>query len=536
VRIIVWFLILSSISTWAHSSKKSEFEQQLKRAKDYFSEGKYRATKQALDALDETLKESGGNKNLIGLISYWSGITANRLQDYPQAIKAFEQALAVDYRPIDIYYEYGQALFAADKLIAARSAFRESVKRGYKKGVSLYYIGFITQSLKDYKKAITFYRAIHKLPLEEQEDTLQAAELQIADIFLEQAERHPDVFKAVDKYVIPQYRKAQAINPETRLAKDIEKKILDLQQKYELILFRMRNGRPTNIPPYFLKLSQDITYDDNPVFAALETTNSSAKQGSLVSKTEAFGRYSFYIKDIISISPELRMNYSRHMNREPEIFRNDNYVIIPSLRTSYEHMLANKPASFLVDYDYVYTQRDINARESLEFNSRVQTYSIGERIVGLFGNSETTFRARFRTFDSFSEQADSKTTGLVMEHVKISNSGKVIIYTLSYDQTKVMNKEFDTNTLFLRADVIFKQWNFLSITPQLGFGLTLIDPINNQKRGLETTINPSLRLSKPMGKRYRMSFHADYMQNDSKDKQNFAYQKTFYGLELEYLF
>ena len=517
-------------------TKDSQFNQELKRARDFFKEGKYRATQESLSSLEASLKSQGANKNLIGLVAYWSALTANRQQDYQQALKYFEQALSVDYRPLDIYYEYGQALFAADKMVEARGAFRESLKRGYKRAVSLYYIGFISQSLKDYKRAVTFYRAIQKLPVEDQEDTTQAAEMQIGDIYLEQAEKHPDIFKAIEAYVIPQYKKALEYNPDSSLAKDIRTKIIELQQKYELLLFRMRNGRPTNIPPYFLKLSQDITYDDNPVFAALETTNSSAKQGSLVSRTETFGRYSFYYKDIFSVSPELRANYSRHFNREPQIIRNDNWVMAPALRTSFEHTFKKKPASFLLDYDYVYTQRDTQGTGTLVFNSRVQTLSFGERIVGLIGNGETTFRMRLRTFNSFSASADSKTQGISVEHVQPSTTGKVWIFNFGYDRSSVNDNVFDANTLFLRSDVILKQWQFLNITPQFGLGLTLTDPVNNPNRGLETLLNPSLRLSRPFAKRYRMSFHADYMNNKSKDTRNFAFQKTFYGFEVEYLF
>lgn len=532
---ILLFTISVSETLWAQS-KNNEFNQELKRARDFFKEGKYRATQESLSTLEESLRSQGANRNLIGLVAYWSALTANRQQDYQQALKYFEQALSVDYRPLDIYYEYGQALFAADKMVEARGAFRQSVKRGYKRAVSLYYIGFISQSLKDNKRAVTFYRAIQKLPEAEQEDTIQAAEMQIGDIFLEQAEKHPDVFKAVEVYVIPQYKKALELNPESSLAKDIRLKIVELQQKYELLLFRMRNGRPTNIPPYLLKISQDVTYDDNPVFAALETTNSSAKQGSLVSKTETFGRYSFYYKDIFSVSPELRANYSRHFNREPEIIRNDNWVLAPSIRTSYEHTWKKKPASFLVDYDYVYTQRDTQGTGTLVFNSRVQTLSFGERIVGLVGNGETTFRLRLRTFDSFSESADSKTQGISVEHVQPSKSGKVWIFNFGYDRSSVNDEVFNANTMFLRTDVILKQWQFLNITPQFGLGLTLTDPVNNADRGMETLINPSMRLSRPFAKRYRMSFHADYMNNKSKDTRNFAFQKTFYGVEIEYLF
>ncbi|MFP5458327.1 MAG: tetratricopeptide repeat protein [Bacteriovoracia bacterium] len=534
--IVLPLQLLAQEATLESVGGSRDFKKGLQRARDFFQDGKYGATRQSLNVLAETLGKDKGNGTLMGLVAYWTGITANRQQEYADAIPAFEQAITLDYRPKDIYYEYGQALYAAEKLPAARNAFRESLKLGHKRAVSLYYIAFISQTLKDNKKAVTFYRAIQKLPPGEQDDTLQAAEMQIGDIYLEQAEKHPDAFKAVATYVIPQYQAALAMAPESALAADLRSKIIELQQKYELELFRMRNGRPTVIPPYFLRLAQDMTYDTNPVFAAEETTNSSAKQGSLVSKTEAFGRYTYYYKNIMSFSPELRMNNSRHLKREPEIYRNDNWVLAPALRTSYEHTLRKKPASFLVDYDYVYSNRDRDANEELKFNSRVQTVSVGERIVGLIGNGETTFRARLRSFDSFADASDSTTQGLALEHVAPSKTGHLWIFNLGYDRTSVDDSVFDTNTLFMRADVIFPAWRKWNITPQVGMGVTLTDPVNNPARGNERTLNPSVRFSKPVWKRFRLSAHANYMQNDSDDKENFAYKKTFYGLELEYIF
>jgi hypothetical protein len=276
--------------------------------------------------------------------------------------------------------------------------------------------------------------------------------------------------------------------------------------------------------------------DNNPVFAATETTNSSAKQASLVSRTEGFGRYSFYLKDVMSISPEMKFAYTRHQNREDDIRRNDNWVLVGAVRTSYEHSYNKKPASFLFDYDYVYSHRDIKSNNNLVFNSRVQTFTVGERIQGLIGDGETTIRTRYRTFDSFSAAANSKTQGLALEHIKSSSSGMLWIYNFGLDRTTVETDSFNTNTLFLRADVILPPTKSWKITPQLGLGVTLTDPYNNQDRGLETTLNPSFRISKSIGNRTRVNVHADYMQNNSKDKKNFAYQKTFYGAEIEYLF
>lgn len=512
------------------------FDAGLKEAYASFQTGKYLKTKERLSKIDADLHSKGSShKTLQGLLHYWRGVTANRLSEYSSAIKFFEDAISVDYRPKDIYYEYGQALYASDKLKPARKAFAESYKRGHKRGVSLYYMGFISQTLKDEKQASTFYNSIEQLPVAEQEGTLQPAKMQLGDIYLSKAEKRPDTIKVVEAYVIPYYKEALALDPDSGLAKDLQSKITELQQKYELVLYRMRNGRPTPVPPYFLRLAQDFTYDTNPVFAATETTNSEAKQGSLISKTESFGRYSFFYKNIMSFSPELRANYTRHLKRKAAIYRNDNWLLAPALRTAYEHTIAKKQGSLIGDIDYSYSNRDRDAKEKLEFNSRVTTFTVGERVVNLFGVGESTLRVRHRMFDSFTDSADSKTNGLSLEHVLPRPGGQVFIFNLGYDMTRVEDESFDTNTTFMRADVILPTWRW-KLNPQFGFGLTLTDPINNSGRGLEKTLNPSMRLSRPLGKGFRASLHADYMENQSKDKASFAYKKTFYGLEIEYVF
>jgi tetratricopeptide (TPR) repeat protein len=519
-----------------------EMERAVSEAYAAFRAGRYGATRRQLDVLAVRLEAKGdGARALRGLVAYWRGVTANRQNEFTEATKFFEEAIRLDYRPKDIYYEYGQTLYAQEKLAPARQAFAESLRRGHKRAVCLYYLGFISQTLGDNKMAVTFYRAVEKLPPEEGSEVLQAARMQVADIYLAQSERRPDAHKVVEGYVLPQYREALAVAPESALAADLRAKITELQQRYELILYRMRNGRPTPVPPYYLRLLQDFTYDTNPVFAATETTNSEAKQGSPISRTEAFGRHTFFYKNIMSISPEVRASYTRHLQDAAEIRRNDNWVLAPAVRTAFEHMIGKRAAAVIADLDHAYTQRarnaelDYNADSELKFNSRITTATVGERVTGLWGAGDTTLRLRHRKFESYLDASDSAAWGLGVEHVLPRAGGQLWIFTIAHDRTRVTDEAFDTNTTFARADVIFPagKWGLI---PQLGFGLTLTDPLNDPDRGQERTYNPSARVSKPFGLRWRAGLHADFMENVSKDKANFAYRKTFYGVDLEYVF
>lgn len=494
-----------------------------------FSQGKYQSTFDELSSLEV----NSNNQSQLALIIYWKGICHNRLQNYPQAIESFDKSLNMNYAPQDLHYEYGQALFASEKLQEARLQFRESLKKKFKRAVSLYYIGYISKELGDKKKAVTFYKAIDKLG-EEGKEVRQAAQVQIGDIYLEQVEKTKDSFKAVETYVIPQYRYALSLNEQSAIAPTIREKILDLQRKYDLLLFNMRNGRPVFNPPYFIRASSEIGMDTNVTFSPAETTVSKSKQASSFVKADFLGRYTFYFEDFLSISPEFRFNRIHYFNRSPEIYRNDNYLVAPGIRTAYEHTLWNRPASVLFDYDYATARRDVNARQELEFSSRSHSIMIGERF-NFFEAGETIVRLRQRLFESYDSSADSQTSSLVLEQIKSLGPHTALFY-LSYDRTRVKDKVFDNNGLTLRADLIMARWGNW-FTPSFGLGLSTIDPINNRsERGLELLINPSARLSRMLGRRWRGNLKYDYQDYKSKDEDLFAYKKSIYSLELEYLF
>ncbi|MGE3611153.1 MAG: tetratricopeptide repeat protein [Bacteriovoracaceae bacterium] len=541
MNFLAWMLIfLFSFCVIAQEQNSAEINnagnnQILKKAFELYSQGNYQSTVEELNQVEQLLEsKADSNKALKGLVYYWQGICYNRLQDFPNSIESFDKALQNDYSPIDLNYEYGQALFAAEKLTDARLQFRESLNKKFKRAVSLYYIAYISKEMGQRKQAVTFYKAIDKMDPAEAQDVKQAAEMQIGDIYLDQVEKHPDAFKAVEQYVIPQYEKALKVDENSGLAPQIKEKIIQLQQKYDLVLFKLRNGRPTLIPPYFIRASEEVGHDTNVAFAATETTVSKSKQGSFYSKTDFIGRYTFYHKNFFSLAPEFRTNYTRYFNRVKEIYKNDNYLIAPAIRTAYEHSLWKKPASTLVDYDFSYAHRDVHQRQSLDFSSRAHTFMLGERF-NFFDFGETIVRLRHRIFESYSPTNNSHTNSLVFEQIKRLKVNTLLFYA-SYDRTRVVNDLYDTNGFTFRTDLIMTRigdW----FTPSFGLSFTRTDPINARStRGTELLVNPSARLSKTIGKNWRGNFKFDYSKNNSKDTENFAYKKTTYALELEYLF
>lgn len=528
---ILWALPLFGQEVVTPSPQISEAGESrlFSKAAELFSDGKYRATVEELTSLEKKTK----TKSDKGLVFYWKGIAYNRLQDFPKAIENFQKSLGVDYAPSDIHYEYGQALFASEKYPEARLQFRESLKKKFKRAVSLYYIAYISKEMGDKKKAVTFFQAIDKLG-KEGDEVRQAAQVQIGDIYLEQIEKSRDAFSSVDKYVIPQYKQALAIDEDSPLAPVIKDKIRELQKKYDLILFKMRNGRPVQDPPYFFRVATEVGQDSNVTFAPTETTVSSSDQSSLYARADFLGRYTFYYKNFLSFSPEFRANRTHYFNRIPEIYRNDNYLLAPAIRTSYEYTLWDKPASHLFDYEYSEARRDVKAKKELEFSSRSHALMLGERF-NLFSIGESIIRLRHRLFESYDDASDSTTTSFILEQVA-GFGDYVFLFYLGYDQTKVNSSIFNTNSLTFRTDVILPRVGDL-FTPTVGIGFTKVDPVNDKSaRGDELLINPNVRLSRTLGKRWRANAKYDYQDYDSKDKARFAYKKSVYSFELEYLF
>lgn len=538
MKLMAWMLVWSFLSAvyGQETLKPDKGNKQtalLEKAAIYFSAGKFNSTIDELKEAEAKIKaESNPDKESLGLIHYWKGVSYSRNQDFPEAIESFAEAVKIGYVPEDLHYEYGQVLFASEKYPEARLEFRESVNRRFKRGVSLYYLGFISKEMNERKKAFTYLRAIEKLGSEENKEVHQPAEILIGDIYLEQIEKHPDAFRAVENYVIPQYQKALAINPDSPLADAIQEKIINLQRKYDLVLFQLRNGRPTLVPPYFVRLAAEYGLDSNVTFSPTQTTVDKTETAANFGKTTAMGRYTFYHDDFLSVSPELYFMYTKYFSNHENIFRNDNYYVAPSLRTAYEHSLWKRPAAHLLDYEYSQIQRDINSKHKLEFNSRSHAIMVGEKF-NYFMRGESILRMKYRVLDSYLDSSDSKTVSFIYEQL-YGLAFNTLLFYFSYDMLRMKDSSFDTNTFTGRADLLMS--NIFGIMPSFGVGVSSIKPINNPNRGNELLVIPNARLSSRFGKNWRGNLKYEYQNYDSADQVNFAYKKTLIGFELEYIF
>lgn len=527
MRLLLASLLFSfSVSAFAVTSTESA-----KLIADFYGEFK----KGSYIEATKTLQELEKFDNQKAFAHYWQGICYNKLQRFDDAIESFKKADALKANYKDMYYEYGQALYAADKLDPARKAFGKSVINEHKVGVSLYYMGFISQTLEDHKLAINYYKKVDTLPAEEKKEVLQASMYQLGEIYLVQAEKDPNPAKVVKKFVIPQYELARNVDPKSSLAPEINKKIDSLLEKYKIILLKMINGRPTVRPRYYLKLSEEIKYDTNVILEANAVQNKAQYRASPLSKTEAMGRYGFYPNNRYSLFPEGKINYTYHTDRtNASVYKNDTYNIMPAIRNYYEYTLFGGMATHLLDFDYGYGARDVYQRKELSFNSRTYTFMFGEK-MNFFKLGETIMRLKKKYFYSYTELSDSDTTTLGLEQTLNFSGGYTLMIVNTNDISLVRNDQLNTNTYTLRFDFITPRiydW----VTPTISFATTYNDPVKQRSaRGMEKMYNPGIKLTRGLGK-LRINGKYDFTRNISKDKSAYDYTKSVYGLEFEYLF
>jgi tetratricopeptide (TPR) repeat protein len=156
--------------------------------------------------------------------SYFLGICYSRLQEFDKAILSFQKSVEEKSSKTDLYYEYGQALYAANELKKARSQFQESFRLNFNPAGSLYYIGHISQMLEEYKQAQASFEKI----IRDYSSDLKMKQIALFQ-FVETTlilmkDKSPE---NIAKYIIPSLKKAQATIPDTTVANDIEKRIIN---------------------------------------------------------------------------------------------------------------------------------------------------------------------------------------------------------------------------------------------------------------------------------------------------------------------
>ncbi len=501
-----------------------------------YDSGEYSEALAGLEKIQTNVADHAKNRaDIQGLVYYWKGLCYIKQNEFETANEFLQKAINIKFKTNDIFYEYGQSLYALDKMKEARIAFKKSVRLKYKMAVSLYYIAYISQQLKDYKKAVSFYNAIEKLDDEEKADVLQAARMQVGDIYLKQVEKMPNTFKSVKKYVVPQYEKALDVDSKSNLADDIRAKIKKVQRRYDLMLFKMRNGVPTVDPRYFLKFNalygtnNNVNATDADSLEALEDKDYS----SAYMNTGFFGRYTLYPSSSYSITPELSVDYTKYLSDSEYIKPNNSRMYKAGLQINYEHIYNNTPATFYINLDYSINEDDADADDTLAKASSTTSFSLSEGIQIWDGNP-STFRYRLSSTTAEVETESSSTNSLIWEQLVNRGSQTFFFYT-AFDMTIYPEAESsNTNAITLRVDWILPTlWGL--INPNLFISDRMTNYIEDSDRGVTSLLSYGVSLNRPVSSKWYMTF--DFvMDSQSAKEETDVYTASKMSLNLDYIY
>ncbi|MBC7714462.1 MAG: hypothetical protein H7177_14045 [Rhizobacter sp.] len=490
---------------------------------------------QALEALNQLRVD----ENSLSSKAYLSGLSYSKMQEFDKANIQFAKAIELKNDSVDLFYEYGQSLYAANELRKSREAFKTSAEKKFNRPASLYYVAHISQILEEYEVAKDYYSMV----LKEKDSDLkmrQIATFQISETLLsiarEKSVEPIDVNRRVEKFILPMMQKSFEMDKSSALANDINQRIFELKNEFNLDPDVLANGRRISPKRYSGYASQKLKFDDNISLTNEENNIQQSKKESYIFETEAYGKYDFVAKKKFIISPEARMTYSQHTDRSsPEVYQNDVYIMNFSVKNKYEHLFKQKPASMLFDVDYSRTMKDWHSQKKKEFYADSTTFTFGESF-SYFDIGDTSVKIKRKNYNGANETISNHTTSLTGDQTFFLPIQHLLIAL--FDASFIdnyNNKSTSTNTYLFRLDYIIPE---IAPTFTLGFGLayTLTDTKEMMAtRGTEKNFNPSIDLSKELNSHSKISINYDYTKTSSKDI-SYAYNKNVFTTEYRYSF
>lgn len=517
------FFAFVSFNLKAESPSETQFN-------TYFKSGEYEEALVFLTKVNSTDFEAGQK-------SYLEGLTYSMLQDFDKSIKSFEKAISEHNQKPDLQYVYGQALYAANDLRAARKAFKLSASNNYKISVSNYYVAHISQILEEYLEAKKMFFEIIKSP---ETDTAlsQISHFQLAETLLALAKNSnkENTTMFVSRSIIPLFKKAISLDKNAQIASDINQRLLEVQTEYGLDPDLLANGRRIPSKRYTGYLSQKINFDNNVTLTDASNNAQQTTKSSLLFESEFYAKYDFVVKKKLIVSPEIRYNFIHYSNsQDPDVYENNSYFINANLKNKYEHIINNQPASFLFDFDFGKTFKDWQQTHKREAYTESMSVGIGESF-NYFDAGDTTFRLKIKNYTGVNESISNHTFSFSGDQVIfLTNQNLLIAFVEASLINNFNNPNTSFNTLMGRFDYIMPEIKPL-YTIDLALATTLTDTLAQKDiRGTEITINPSIDLTKAITKEIKMSFNYAFTKNISKSN-DYNYTKSIFTLGLNYSF
>jgi len=489
----------------------------------------------ALIALEKTSKEDF----IPGQRAYLSAICHSKLQEFDKAITSFEVAIKEKNKNLDLQYEYGQALYAANELKAARRAFKESASQKFNTPASLYYVAYISQLLEEYNEAKDNYLSLTNNS-ESDNKIKQLASFQLAETMLllmrEKSKDKSELEKIVEKHIIPLIKKAYETDKSTPVAYDIEKRLNEIQKEFNLDPDLLLNGKRISSKRFSGYISQKIKFDDNISLTNEENNIQQSEKESYIFESEAYSKYDYVYKKKFIIAPEIRLNFIKHSDQDtPEVYQNDSFAINANVKNKYEHILFDRPASFLFDIETGKTLKDWKQTHKREAYSTTLSFGIGESF-SYFNSGDSSFKLKRKKFNGENESISNNTTSLSADQTVSFSNQHLLIALLEADIIDNFNNtSTSTNTYLARIDYLVPE-----ILPKYTLGIALATTITDTKeqkasRGTEYSLNPSIDLSKEISDKMKLSINYDYTKSKSISS-DYNYKKSVFSTEFRFSF
>jgi len=516
---------LLSLNLYAQSPAMGDFKQ-------FYKNGQYAKAIVALEKIENTETANGEKYYLLGECY-------SKLQEFDKAIVNYDLAIKDGNTHEDIYYQYGQSLYAANELKKARTAFAESAKRKFNTPASIYYIAHISQILEEYPQAKESYTALIK---EKDADTKikQIARFQLAETLLtmmrEKETNKEKMEKGVEKYVLPLMNQAYKTDKSTAVAHDIQQRIAEVEKEFNLDPNMLVNGRRISEKRYAAYVVQKVKFDDNITLTNEENNVTQSKKESFIFESEVYGKYDFVIKKRFIVSPEARVNFIQNSDQDsPEVFQNDTYSLNTNLRNKYEHVVFAAPATLSFDIEYSRNYKDWQQKHSREHYADSFSYSLGE-LFSYFSVGDTSFKVKFKDYKGENTAISNRTTSLSADQTVLLPIQHLLIAFFEADFIdNYNNKTTNTDTYLTRFDYIIPDI-MPSYTLDIAIATTITDTKEQKAaRGTEFTLNPSLDLSKQINERFKIGVNYDFTKSNSR-QSDYKYTKSVFSTEFRYSF
>lgn len=524
-------LLIIHVLYFTQAHAQDFINQTIVKATTDFEQGRYNSTVKLLQKITPKKNRPKGAK------AYLLGVAHNKLQEYDLAAKNLKKAHSLNHSARDLYYEWGQALYANNQLELARKNFNKSYNIPYKTSESLYYMGHISRLLLEHKKAISYYKTLIKNDKEDS-SLRQVGRFQMAESILALSEKlnEDQQQRIVDQTVLPLLRLALKTDPHGQALKDIESRLRELQDKFGLDPNKMVNGRRISPKRWKVYAAQRLKFDDNVTLANDQPTITITQQDSYISESVLDFSHEDIFKREFSLEYGLRIqNIIHHDRSSPDVYSNDRYVLTPQLDGSWEHRINGKMAVTKLSLSYDYTGQDIDGNKEKSFFSRSFNLGLTER-VRLLPFGDTSFKIKFKRYRNKKEAQHFNSMSLGVDQVAILPNGDLLVALLNYtDVDNFNNTKASTANLILRADYIMTE--VISKTDiTYSFTYSALDTKEqSETRGTEKTLSPSIRVSRKVSDSLRLSLEHSFSHKSSLSQAN-EYDKNVTTFELRYLY